>query len=100
MPVLARSHAFAVRAWGALTLQRIRESMAPNADALLGTVMPRRHGARPNRFARPDMNIRIGAVNYLNTKPLIHELDDLAPHAELVLEVPSRLADMLADGQL
>lgn len=46
------------------------------------------------------MHIRIGAVNYLNTKPLIHGLEQLAPHAELVLEVPSRLADMLADGQL
>lgn len=44
--------------------------------------------------------LRIGAVNYLNTKPLIHELDTLAPEAELVLEVPSRLADRLADGAL
>lgn len=46
------------------------------------------------------MTIRIGAVNYLNTKPLIHQLDELAPEAELVLEVPSRLADMLSDGLL
>ncbi len=44
--------------------------------------------------------IRIGAVNYLNTKPLIHDLDVLAPGAELVLDVPGRLADLLADGQL
>src|SRR5947209_5867172 len=44
--------------------------------------------------------IRIGAVNYLNTKPLIHDLPELAPRAELVLEVPSRLADLLAAGQL
>jgi chorismate dehydratase len=44
--------------------------------------------------------IRIGAVNYLNSKPLIHELESLAPHAELVLDVPSRLADMLAAGEL
>jgi chorismate dehydratase len=44
--------------------------------------------------------IRVGAVNYLNTKPLICDLEQLAPQAELVLEVPSRLADLLADGQL
>ena len=44
--------------------------------------------------------VRIGAVNYLNTKPLICDLEHLAPEAELRLEVPSRLADLLADGQL
>src|SRR5262249_37558217 len=44
--------------------------------------------------------IRIGAVNYLNTKPLIFELESLAPEAELVLDVPSRLADLLAEGNL
>ncbi|MBI1918191.1 MAG: menaquinone biosynthesis protein [Planctomycetes bacterium] len=44
--------------------------------------------------------IRIGAVNYLNTKPLIHDLDLLAPDAELLLELPSRLADLLSRGQL
>src|SRR5262245_50041047 len=47
-----------------------------------------------------DSAIRIGAVNYLNTKPLIEDLETLAPEAELVLEVPSRLADLLVDGQL
>ncbi len=44
--------------------------------------------------------IRIGAVNYLNTKPLICDLDFLAPEAELILEVPSRLADDLAADRL
>jgi chorismate dehydratase len=44
--------------------------------------------------------VRIGAVNYLNTKPLIYELATLAPNAELILDVPSRLADLLADGML
>jgi chorismate dehydratase len=44
--------------------------------------------------------IRVGAVNYLNTKPLICDLEVLAPEAELVLEVPSRLADSLAEGAL
>lgn len=44
--------------------------------------------------------IRIGAVSYLNTKPLIHELDRLAPDAEVVLDYPSRLADRLREGSL
>jgi chorismate dehydratase len=44
--------------------------------------------------------IRVGAVNYLNTKPLIHELETLADNVELVLDVPSQLADELAAGRL
>lgn len=44
--------------------------------------------------------IRIGAVNYLNTKPLIHELEQLAPEAKLILDYPSRLADRLARADL
>jgi chorismate dehydratase len=44
--------------------------------------------------------VRVGAVNYLNTKPLICDLEELAPEAELVLDVPSRLADRLAAGEL
>src|SRR5207253_8745814 len=44
--------------------------------------------------------VRIGAVNYLNTKPLIYHLERLAPQAELSLDLPSRLADRLAAGTL
>jgi chorismate dehydratase len=44
--------------------------------------------------------VRVGAVNYLNTKPLICDLDELAPQADLVLDVPGRLADRLAAGDL
>ncbi|HXG08536.1 MAG TPA: menaquinone biosynthesis protein [Gemmataceae bacterium] len=47
-----------------------------------------------------ERRIRVGAVNYLNTKPLIHDLEVLAPNVELRLEVPSCLADLLAEGQL
>lgn len=43
--------------------------------------------------------LRIGAVNYLNTRPLIYGLQRAAPDMELVLDVPSRLADGLADGR-
>src|SRR4051794_5921059 len=47
-----------------------------------------------------DEPVRIGAVNYLNTKPLIYELPLLAPEAELILDVPSRLAEGLRAGKL
>lgn len=44
--------------------------------------------------------VRVGAVNYLNTKPLIYQLEQLAPQAEIELDLPSRLADRLAKGTL
>ena len=44
--------------------------------------------------------IRIGAVSYLNTKPLVYGLERLAPQIELVYDLPSRLADDLASGDL
>jgi chorismate dehydratase len=44
--------------------------------------------------------LRVGAVNYLNTKPLIERLTDFAPNIELSLDLPSRLADQLAAGEL
>lgn len=44
--------------------------------------------------------VRIGAVSYLNSKPLIEGLSELAPECELILDYPSRLADNLADGLL
>src|SRR5207302_369949 len=40
------------------------------------------------------------AVNYLNTKPLIHDLPAIAPDMELSLAVPSRLAVQLAEDEL
>ena len=45
-------------------------------------------------------SLRIGAVSYLNTVPLVHELPRLAPNDQLLLDLPSRLADRLACGQL
>jgi chorismate dehydratase len=44
--------------------------------------------------------VRIGAVSYLNSKPLIEGLRELALQAELQLDYPSRLADDLAAGLL
>lgn len=44
--------------------------------------------------------MRIGAVSYLNTKPLVYRLAELAPKCEIVFDLPSRLADRLAEGTL
>jgi chorismate dehydratase len=43
--------------------------------------------------------MRIGAVSYLNTKPLVYRLTELAPEHEVLFDLPSRLADGLAAGR-
>jgi chorismate dehydratase len=45
-------------------------------------------------------SVRVGAVSYLNTRPLVWRFNELAPQGELILDYPSRLADALADGTL
>ena len=47
-----------------------------------------------------DERLRIGAVSYLNTKPLVYGLEELLPDAEISFDLPSRLASKLADRQL
>ncbi len=44
-------------------------------------------------------NLTIGAVSYLNTKPLVYELESGLPDCKLVFDLPSRLAQGLAEGQ-
>lgn len=44
--------------------------------------------------------VRVGAVNYLNSKPLIEGFAESCPQARLELDLPSRLADRLAAGDL
>jgi chorismate dehydratase len=44
--------------------------------------------------------VRIGAVTYLNTKPLVYGLEGFAPHSSIVYDVPSCLARQLQAGQL
>ncbi len=44
--------------------------------------------------------IRVGAVSYLNAKPLYHRLGEFAPEVRLSMDVPSRLAEQLAAGEL
>jgi chorismate dehydratase len=46
------------------------------------------------------MPIRIGAVSYLNAKPLYYGLCERAPHVRLSMDVPSKIAEQLADGDL
>jgi chorismate dehydratase len=43
--------------------------------------------------------IRVGAVSYLNTKPLVFGLERHAPQLQLIFDLPSRLADGLVDGR-
>jgi len=46
------------------------------------------------------MPIRIGAVSYLNARPLYYGLGRYAPQFKLSMDVPSRLAEQLAAGEL
>ena len=47
----------------------------------------------------PTTTFRIGAVSYLNSKPLIHCLEELVD-AQIVVDLPSRLAEGLANKSL
>jgi chorismate dehydratase len=44
--------------------------------------------------------IRVGAVSYLNAKPLYYGLCEYAPDIRLSMDLPSRLAEQLAAGEL
>ncbi len=44
--------------------------------------------------------VRVGAVSYLNAKPLYYKLSEFAPDVRLSMEVPSQLAEQLASGAL
>jgi len=45
-------------------------------------------------------SLRVGAVSYLNAKPLYYRLDEFAPSVRLTMELPSVLADQLSRGEL
>jgi len=51
-------------------------------------------------FSTHSTPLRIGAVSYLNTKPLVYRLAESLPEADVVYEVPSRLSTMLAADEL
>jgi chorismate dehydratase len=53
------------------------------------------HGTKMSETA-----LRIGAVSYLNSKPLVEGLAELLPDNQIRLDFPSRLADQLVSGKL
>ncbi len=55
---------------------------------------------RALQLDRQEQRVRIGAVTYLNSKPLIEGLAALCPHADIILDYPSHLADDLSQCQL
>ena len=55
---------------------------------------------RRNMNEFTENSLQIGAVSYLNSRPLIEGLEGLLPSANLILDYPSRLADALAVGEL
>jgi chorismate dehydratase len=44
--------------------------------------------------------LKVGGVCYLNAKPLLYHLGELCPHLVIEYDVPSRLAEKLAAGDL
>lgn len=55
----------------------------------------------PERVEKGIINgLRIGAVSYLNARPLTAALAELVPEAKLIVDYPSRLAEQLAANQL
>ncbi len=46
------------------------------------------------------MALRVGIVPYLNTRPLCEDLPRFLPQAQFLCDVPSRLAQGLANGQI
>lgn len=55
-------------------------------------------GPHARQGERPWRALRVGAVQYLNTRPLVHGLSDLG--LDVAYDLPSRLADRLAAGLL
>lgn len=59
-----------------------------------------------NIYLRPKLNhldkIRVGAVSYLNTKPLLYGIErhPVLEQIELITDYPSRIAQMLIDDEL
>ncbi len=75
------------------------------SDAITTTepLRPAKNRTRMNVLqyeATSNTMIRIGAVNYLNSKPLVEDVTQLLPAADFRLDYPSRLADDLAAGHL
>lgn len=78
--------------WGGRFLFIIRPPPSESGQA-------EREGIRFREFGSFVKTTRVGAVSYLNSKPLIENWTAHAPDAELSLDLPSRLADSLGSGQ-
>ena len=55
---------------------------------------------RQSSSAAQRAKVRVGAVTYLNARPLVFSLARMAPQVEIAFDLPSRLADSLAAGRL
>lgn len=54
----------------------------------------------PNSDRQAPAMVRLGAVTYLNSRPLVQDLELLLPGSDIRLDYPSRLADSLAAHDL
>ena len=77
------------------------ESRPQDADELARDTESRArvvtHGQKADALTK---TIRIGAVSYLNSKPLVEDLSRILPMANVSLDYPSHLADDLAAGRI
>lgn len=69
-------------------------SVSEPANSLRATGNSSKHARQP------PSTVRVGAVSYLNSKPLVEDLQELLPEATVSLDYPSRLADQLSVGTL
>jgi len=73
-------------------------ALTAGGNQIAGRAMIDRNRKSPAE--REGTPVRIGAVSYLNSKPLIEGLAESVPEATLLLDYPSRLADGINHGVL
>ncbi len=73
-----------------------KQPQAGGSKATGGAMIDRMRSSMDRR----DLKVRVGAVSYLNSKPLVEGLAESVPDARVTLDYPSRLADGLARGTL
>lgn len=81
--------------WALALAKCLNVPLSPQAESIAeGPPLPET-SVRDERFP-----IRVGAVTYLNTRPLVVSLPSLAPAARIEVDYPSRLAQRLREGDL
>lgn len=83
-----------------MTEQLLETESDISVNETVSQPVPKSEATPPPDARSAASTIRIGAVSYLNSKPLIEDLPDLLPEATVSLDYPSRLADQLAAGDL